>query len=529
MSQNSAKLVLQKDKVIESLRLELAEAQIKNVELENAGGGHMQELEKMLLESRVSNAKLMEDNESYQVLLSEKTLNGDFAKGGIFDATPSSLERAAPRATPGGSNLADELENAADFDMEYVRKVESDLSAAKDQNKALTLYINKIITRLLQSETFETLFENGTLTNESSVKPTTDKAKPTETLTVKDKEKELPQPPSSDQVTDENAVPSLLQRAGSLFGGRQRPRPKSFNPAPTSGLAGASSNENTMDSMPGPLLGIKPTINHLTAPNEDPTTAPSLPLRRTNSNRGGTPGGMKRNHRRATSDMSASIVNNMYRGPPIGPRSPMSPTGFNSPRQTSNPFFGTANAAPPLILEDAEKQSPPIGDATEQTFKNEAASDSGYGESVVTSNPASVMEGPPSPRATAAERNATAAALEGTRSGETKLAGGASAAASWFSQATTPGVSAAPKGGMRPLRLVQEKAEADEAALAAQKKANRGSIMGWFNRGAPGQPQQGSTPSAPGHTYMPSAQTPLVQRTASSDGRPASGGTQEGS
>lgn len=38
-SRESSKLVLQKDKIIESLRLELAEAQIKLVEVENQGGG----------------------------------------------------------------------------------------------------------------------------------------------------------------------------------------------------------------------------------------------------------------------------------------------------------------------------------------------------------------------------------------------------------------------------------------------------------------------------------------------------------
>jgi len=37
---------------------------------------------------------------------------------------------------------------------------------------------------------------------------------------------------------------------------------------------------------------------------------------------------------------------------------------------------------------------------------------------------------------------------------------------------------------MRPLRLVQEKNEADEAALAEKKKANRASFMGWFGKPA---------------------------------------------
>ena len=39
--------MMQKDQLIESLRLELAEAQIKLVEMENRGGDRMQELERM--------------------------------------------------------------------------------------------------------------------------------------------------------------------------------------------------------------------------------------------------------------------------------------------------------------------------------------------------------------------------------------------------------------------------------------------------------------------------------------------------
>jgi hypothetical protein len=92
---------MQKDKIIESLRLELAEAQVKLVETENMGGGRMQDLEKILLETRMTNARLMEDNESFQLLLSEKTLNGDFQGrlyAGINNAKSS-----------GSGSLADEL------------------------------------------------------------------------------------------------------------------------------------------------------------------------------------------------------------------------------------------------------------------------------------------------------------------------------------------------------------------------------------------------------------------------------------
>ncbi len=56
--------------------------------MENAGGGRQRELEKELLEARMANARLMEDNESYQLLLSEKTLTSPRFKG------PSTTESA---------------------------------------------------------------------------------------------------------------------------------------------------------------------------------------------------------------------------------------------------------------------------------------------------------------------------------------------------------------------------------------------------------------------------------------------------
>src|SRR5690349_19088561 len=74
-------LLLQKDKLIESLRLELAEAQIRLAEADHLEGTKLQQLEQQLLEVRMTNARLMEDNESFQLLLSSAALNGDFPRG----------------------------------------------------------------------------------------------------------------------------------------------------------------------------------------------------------------------------------------------------------------------------------------------------------------------------------------------------------------------------------------------------------------------------------------------------------------
>ncbi|KAI6354194.1 hypothetical protein MCOR25_008703 [Pyricularia grisea] len=280
-SRNSSKLVLQKDKLIESLRLELAEAQIKLVESENQGGGRLQEVERLLMETRMANARLLEDNESYQLLLQERTLKGDFGRsiggGGASDALAALEGRTgSSHENTGGSSLADELSEASNSDEAY-RRLEVELRSARDENKALTLYINKIIERLLQRADFESILNQDGDTPDF---------KPANT------NKELPAPPASG--------PTLLQRAKSIAmgkpgdgpaPGKPRPRPMSFMPSNT-----------------------QPSSAHA-----NPETAPSIPIgltRNTSVRRGGRP-----MSEQFTSG-AASVVNQMYRGGEGGPLSP---------------------------------------------------------------------------------------------------------------------------------------------------------------------------------------------------------------
>ncbi|TVY52187.1 hypothetical protein LSUE1_G010246, partial [Lachnellula suecica] len=208
-SRNNSKLVLQKDRLIESLRLELAEAQIKLVESENMGGGRMQEVERLLLEARMTNARLMEDNESYQLLLSEKTLAGDFSKSEFMGAASNQDALSALEGRTAAPSLADELSGAEEGDSDNSKRLEAELKQAKDSNKALTLYINKIIERLLQHQDFEAILDQS-----SDFKPGANT------------QKELP-PPPPEQASGE----SILQRAKSVaMGATRRPRPQSVMP-----------------------------------------------------------------------------------------------------------------------------------------------------------------------------------------------------------------------------------------------------------------------------------------------------------
>lgn len=295
---------MQKDKLIESLRLELAESQIKLVEMENKGGGRQRELEKELLEARMANARLMEDNESYQLLLSERTLNGDFTKGDFMrEVNPDNSE--AKESSGGLGSLADELESVdARVETDDTRKLESEIKMLKDQNKALTLYIERIISRVLQHEGFETILDK----NEND---------PPAKQQAADSNKDLPPTPTE---KDDASQPSFLQRARSVVGGPgpsaprpPRSRPQSMMPPPTTAAS---------------AITVPPTAH------ENPNTAPSIPLGRAGSVRG---------HRRARSEQTdiaaAAVVGQMYRGRNSG--GPISPT-MMGPGNRQSAFSGTS-------------------------------------------------------------------------------------------------------------------------------------------------------------------------------------------
>lgn len=389
-SRSNSKLLLQKDKLIESLRLELAESQIKLVEMENKGGGRQRELEKELLEARMANARLMEDNESYQLLLSERTLNGDFTKGDFMrEVNPESKEPSS-----GVGSLADELESVdVRAETDNTRKLEAEVKNLKDQNKALTLYIERIISRLLQHDGFETILDR----NESDPP-----AKPATGGTDKD----LPPTPSD---KDDASGQTLLQRAKSVVSGQpNRSRP---NSRPTS-------------YVPPPRVA--------TTPHEDPTTAPRIPINRAPSVRG---------HRRTRSEQAAdgsaaaAVVGQMYH--PRTPGGPISPTMMVPGSRQS--VFGTSyisgmgpGGRAASLSSQQERSRLSSSDSISSDLRGDGASTG------ATSSP---------PRSSNGMTNYTGAVMTQSK--------------------------------LRPLRLVQEATEEEEAA---RKKANRASWMSWFSR-----------------------------------------------
>jgi len=265
------------------------------VEAENQGGGRLHEVERQLMEARMANARLMEDNESYQLLLQEKTLNGEFTKNdfsylGAAAANQDALNALEGR-NGGASSLADELDEANENESENYRRLEAELRSAKDQNKALTLYINKIIERLLQHQDFEAILDQS-----SDFKPSANT------------NKDLPPPPADRDGQWSGAA--LLQRAKSIAVGTGKPKPRPMSTMPTTA----------------------PTVHN------DPETAPKIPLgnlTRSTSVRRARP-----MSEQFTGAGGSSLVSQMYKGPDSAGSPPL-----GSPRR-SQTFFNQPSVGP---------------------------------------------------------------------------------------------------------------------------------------------------------------------------------------
>ncbi|KAK5732230.1 hypothetical protein LTR17_010676 [Elasticomyces elasticus] len=344
-SRSNSKLVNQKDKIIQELRIELAEAQIKLVEVENAG---IQQLQADLMATKLQNARLMEENESFQLLLSEKTLNGELADL----LRPSSVAGSRPPSRhPAASTLADELGGDTDsvdgFGGDEVARgvrLQAEVNSMREQNKALTLYINNIISRLLQHDAFEAILDK---TPDLMAGPGA--ASMRSQTTMRAVEKELPLPPVEKEkdvgmkVVEEAKVQGqgevegevmpapqgFLQRAKSVMGGGRAGR----GGRPLSYAVSSTDQEKLQQQLrnPGGTEDMAKTGN-LT---ENPQTAPRAPLMRSSSSRGSS------HHRRANSEFPVGAFGSMLRHPsPAGGQGHGHGHGQISPGVASPPGMG---------------------------------------------------------------------------------------------------------------------------------------------------------------------------------------------
>ncbi|KAK0898314.1 hypothetical protein LTR91_019898 [Friedmanniomyces endolithicus] len=537
-SRSSSKLVMQKDKVIEALRLELAEVQFNLVEVENMGGGRLQQLQMEMMDIKMQNARLMEENESFQLLLSEKTLNGEFAANSeLLHPRPSSNAGSRPpsRQPNTGASLADELAGDGDsmvdgvgYTDDQTRKLQAEVNSVKDQNKALTLYINNIISRLLQHGQFEVILDK---TPDLFAGPAAASARyaaaAASAATGVGTEKELPPPPpekaekaekAAEVVEEQQLQPPVgfLQRAKSVMGAR-RPRPMSYAVSSVDQeklqqqLKGAEEPKTTHDKLQQQLRADEPPRGA----HENPNTAPRIPITRSNFSRENIA------HRRTTSDWPAAapsaLVGNMYRGPSPGSQGPVSP-GLSSPVGRNSGFFaqgqhlgsravsgGGGAGVVPTISENGgaatpggkENEVPGGGYFLAQRDSKVPVAGSSHRSSVISNGGGGGGSG---------GGMLDISGVNGV-GGEGDTAGLSSSssdqrtssdqrASSSFGPSSPPRSTTSSgerdnnvrSGGAvmigskpRPLRLVQEAAGQDDAA---RKAANRGSWFGWMNKGA---------------------------------------------
>ena len=209
-------------------------------------------------------------------------------------------------------------------------------------------------------------------------------------------------------------------------------------------------------SRPRPLNQVSRTEPaNVPSANEDPSTAPRIPLGGRSSQQRSASGG----HRRANSEWaSAATINQLYPGRPSPTLSGQVSPGLVSPPMSLNPSAATrpsntrvtSNSTIPTISES--------GKSTNRAQRDSKFDDSRESRYSVVSDGGDSTGSPPQSTTSSGDRP---------------------------SQAIMAG------NKMRPLRLVQEAKDGE----AAKKAANRGSWIGWFgNKGANGAAPAGGVP-----------------------------------
>jgi hypothetical protein len=192
---------------ISTLRLENLELHLRATGANQSHDIQLQALERELTDMKMKMARLTEDNESYQVLLHEKTIKGDFS---VISQTPQPTSLADEL---GSFDEADEDEEEEDKTEAFkklekrCKKTELELKAVQEREKALTLYVDRILVRILSIDGFENFFVTDA---EMGGKP----ALPAKPAPAAGSDKALPAPPDHD--TASQTTTGFLQRAKSV-------------------------------------------------------------------------------------------------------------------------------------------------------------------------------------------------------------------------------------------------------------------------------------------------------------------------
>ncbi|KAI9285880.1 hypothetical protein BC943DRAFT_360094 [Umbelopsis sp. AD052] len=170
----ASRTIKAQDKLISDLRAQVEKQ--KNAVQENMSQLQEQSLKMEHLEHEITNVKqlnrsLMEDNESYQMLLHERTMNGEIMLNSFMQSSDASnkekeighqdVQPQPSQSTTTGLNLAAELNMASgptgwetnereqDEKEANIKKLNEEVKTLQDTNRALQLYMNKILMKIV--------------------------------------------------------------------------------------------------------------------------------------------------------------------------------------------------------------------------------------------------------------------------------------------------------------------------------------------------------------------------------------------
>ncbi|KAG9073031.1 hypothetical protein KI688_000812 [Linnemannia hyalina] len=217
------------------------------------------ELQAQIAQAQELNRGLMEENESYQMLLHEKSMNGEFMQTSIMKNTGYNDD---PSATPlgahsnGSINLADELGKAFDRSplANSEKSIEEEIKQLRESNTALGLYISRILSRIMENPHLQAVLAADYSPRRASI-PESPPA------LISQANKSSSSLNNTGNITSESESPAKPEgraRSRSLFGGgsifssRSKPAPV---PVTTSGKSSTRSSSDD-DAASGTSTGV---------------------------------------------------------------------------------------------------------------------------------------------------------------------------------------------------------------------------------------------------------------------------------
>ncbi|CAG8461167.1 8590_t:CDS:2, partial [Scutellospora calospora] len=167
-------------------------AHTESMNLNKSHVARIHHLENELGQVKHMNQTLMEDNEGYQLLLHEKTMRGEFMLNPIMQTNRTNDEDiksiqidSSISPESGAIDLEAELNRASDLidslqgervhkesDHTVIEKMQDEIKFLKDSNKSMSLYIQKILNRIMEAKGFEEILSAEWSAKKAASSPT---------------------------------------------------------------------------------------------------------------------------------------------------------------------------------------------------------------------------------------------------------------------------------------------------------------------------------------------------------------------